>query len=272
VTGATAGIGNAFVRRLANDRYDLVLVSRDAERLEVLAAELRTTYGVQVEVLPADLAEDDGCRTVEARLGDRARPVDLLVNNAGFAVNRRFVTGDIEDEERMLRVLVRAVLRLTRAAVPGMIERRHGAVINVSSVAGFVPQGTYSAAKAWVTSFTQGLAADLTGTGVRAVALCPGFTSTEFHERAGIDMSRTPDWLWLDADEVVDSAFTALAHGTVVCVPGAQYKTIVTLARHVPTRLLTAVAGRVRARRGGGRGSGGTTGGGDRVSADDAAG
>jgi short-subunit dehydrogenase len=253
VTGATAGIGNAFVRRLAKDRYDLVLVSRDEQRLGALAAELRTAYGVHVEVLAADLAEDHGCAAVEARLADRELPVDVLVNNAGFSVNHRFVTGDIEDEERMLRVLVRAVLRLTRAAVPGMIERRHGAVINVSSVAGFVPQGTYSAAKAWVTSFTQGLAADLTGTGVRVVALCPGFTNTELHERAGIDMSRTPDWLWLDADEVVDAAFAALARGTVVCVPGAQYKTIVTVARHVPTRLLTAVARRVRGRRGAAR-------------------
>jgi len=249
VTGATAGIGNAFVRRLGRDRYHLVLVSRDAERLDSLAAELRTSYGVQVEVLAADLAEDEGCRAVEARLADPERPVDLLVNNAGFSVNSRFLAGDVEDEERMLRVLVRAVLRLTRAAVPGMIERRHGAVINVSSVAGFVPQGTYSAAKAWVTSFTQGLSGDLSGTGVRVLALCPGYTHTEFHERAGIDMRRTPDWLWLDAEEVVADAFASLARGSVVCVPGAQYKTIVTLARHLPTRAVTAVARRVRGTR-----------------------
>ena len=249
VTGATAGIGNAFVRRLAADRYDLVLVSRDADRLEALAGELRTSYGVMVEVLAADLAEDDGCRVVEARLADADHPVDLLVNNAGFSVNRRFVTGDVEDEERMLRVLVRAVLRLTRAALPGMLARRHGVVINVSSVAGFMPQGTYSAAKAWVTSFTQGLVGDVAGTGVRVLALCPGFTHTEFHERAGIDMRRTPDWLWLDADDVVSDAFAALDRGHIVCVPGLQYKTMVTLARHVPTRVLSAVARRVRGTR-----------------------
>jgi short-subunit dehydrogenase len=249
VTGATAGIGNAFVRRLAKDGYDLVLVSRDEERLASLADELRTTYGLPVEVLAADLADDDGCRRIEARLADRSAPVDVLVNNAGFSVNARFVSGDIEDEERMLRVLVRAVLRLTRAAVPGMVERRHGAVINVSSVAGFLPQGTYSAAKAWVTSFSQGLAADLAGSGVQVLALCPGFTHTEFHERAGIDMRRTPDWLWLDAEEVVSDAFTALARGSVVCVPGAQYKTFVTVARHLPARALTSAARRLRGRR-----------------------
>jgi uncharacterized protein len=112
-----------------------------------------------------------------------------------------------------------------------------------------VPQGTYSAAKAWVTSFTQGLVGDVAGTGVKVLALCPGFTHTEFHERAGIDMSRTHDWLWLDAGDVVSDALAALDRGTVVCVPGAQYKTIVTLARHVPTRVLAAAARRVRGTR-----------------------
>jgi short-subunit dehydrogenase len=248
VTGASAGIGNAFVRRLARDGYDLVLVSRDEERLGALADELKGTYGVAVDVLAADLSDDAGCGLVEARLADRSRPVDLLVNNAGFAVRQRFLSADIEDEERMLRVLVRAVLRLSRAAVPGMLERGRGAVINVSSVAGFFPQGTYSAAKAWVTSFSQGLAADVAGSGVQVMALCPGYTHTEFHERAGIDMRRTPDWLWLDADDVVAESLAALARGHVVCVPGAQYKTIVAALRHTPSRALTGLVRRVRHR------------------------
>jgi short-subunit dehydrogenase len=249
VTGPTAGIGKAFARRLAADGHALVLVSRDRTRLDELAGTLRTTYGVGVEVLVADLATDEGCRAAEERLAE-GDPVDLLVNNAGYTVNRRFVTGDIDGEERMLRVLVRAVLRLSRAALPGMVERGHGAIVNVSSVSGFVPQGTYSAAKAWCTTFSQGLAADVAGTGVQVLALCPGFTRTEFHERAGIDMRRTPDWLWLDADDVVSDALTALARGQVVCVPGLQYKTLVAVARRLPFRVLAAATGRTRSMRG----------------------
>jgi short-subunit dehydrogenase len=248
ITGPTSGIGNAFARRLAADGHDLVLVSRDSVRLEELAHGLRSTYGVDVEVLVADLGDDEGCRSIEKRLSDGAA-IDLLVNNAGFSLNTRFVTGDIEDEEAMLRVLVRAVLRLTRAAVPGMISRGHGAVINVSSVAGFVPQGTYSAAKAWVTAFSQGLAGDLAGTGVRVMALCPGYTHTEFHARAGHDMSKTPNWLWLNAQQVVDDALRDLRRGAAVSVPGAQYKTIVALARHAPVQTLNRVARRVRGTR-----------------------
>jgi len=248
ITGPTSGIGNAFARRLAADGHNLVLVSRDATRLEELALGLRSTYGIEVEVLVADLVDGEGCRSVEKRLAEGS-PIDLLVNNAGFSINKRFLTGDIEDEEAMLRVLVRAVLRLTRAAVPGMVARGHGAVINVSSVAGFVPQGTYSAAKAWVTAFSQGLAGDLAGTGVSVMALCPGFTHTEFHERAGHDMSKTPTWLWLNAPQVVDDALRDLRRGAAVSVPGAQYKAIVTLARHVPMQALNRVARRVRGTR-----------------------
>jgi uncharacterized protein len=248
ITGPTSGIGNAFARRLAADGHDLVLVSRDEIRLEELAVGLRSTYGVDVEVLAADLVDGEGCRRVERRLAEGA-PIDLLVNNAGFSLNKRFVTGDIDDEEAMLRVLVRAVLRLTRAAVPGMVARGHGAVINVSSVAGFMPQGTYSAAKAWVTAFSQGLSGDLADTGVRVMALCPGFTHTEFHERAGHDMTKTPNWLWLDAAKVVDDALRDLRRGSAVSVPGAQYKAIVSLARHLPVATLSRVARRVRGTR-----------------------
>lgn len=244
VTGATAGIGHAFARRLAAEGHDVVLVARTEQRLVEVAAELRSAYGTKVETLVADLTTDDGCRTVEQRL-TAAGPVDVLVNNAGFSINRGFASGDVADEERMLRVLVTAVLRLTRAAIPGMVARRAGVIINVSSVAGFVPQSTYSAAKAWVTTFTQGLAPGLRRSGVRVLALCPGFTHTEFHARAGMDVSSIPKWLWLDADRVVDEALLDLARGVVVSVPGAQYKAIVALARHLPAGLVVPVTRRV---------------------------
>lgn len=249
VTGATAGIGEAFARRFAKDGSALVLVARDVERLKRLADDLHLAYGVEVEVLPADLADTEGCRLVEQRLADPGEPVDVLVNNAGFAVGRSFAYGDIEAEEAMLRVLVRAVLRLSRAALPGMLDRRSGVVINVSSVASFVPQGTYSAAKAWVTSFSVGLAGDLRGKGVRVQALCPGYTHTEFHDRAGMDMSRTPEWMWLDVDQVVEASLRAVAKDQVVCVPGRRYKTLVGLARLVPLPVLGQLARRVRGTR-----------------------
>ena len=174
ITGATAGIGLAFAEELAAEGSDLVLVARDTERLEALAERLAAEHGISVEVLTADLATDAGCRAVMDRLADASRPIDVLVNNAGFGVNQDFVAGDLSDEERLLDVLVRATLRLTHAALPGMVQRGRGIVINVSSVAGWVPMGTYAAAKSWVTVFTEGLGAELSGTGVSATAVCPG--------------------------------------------------------------------------------------------------
>ena len=244
VTGATAGIGHAFARRLAADGHDLVLVARDGGRLESTAKELHTSYDVDVEVLAADLTDVDGCLRVENRLADASRPVDLLVNNAGSGARHRFSTGNIEDEEQMLRLLVRAVMRLTRAAIPGMVDRGHGAIVNVSSVASFLPRGTYSAAKAWVTTFSQGLSNELDGTGVRVLALCPGFTRTEFHDRAGLNMSAVPRFLWLDADKVVDEGLAALRRDAVVCVPGGRYKVIVAVSRRLPLSGLRLMARR----------------------------
>lgn len=244
ITGGTAGIGYAFARRFASERYDLVLVARSASRLDSTADALASTYGVEVETIVADLGTDAGCGAVERRLAG-GPPLDVLVNNAGFSVTRGFARGDVADEQAMLHVLVAAVLRLTRAAIPGMVERRRGVIINVSSVAGFVPQSTYSAAKAWVTSFTQGLAPELKRSGVQALALCPGFTRTEFHARAAMDVSSIPSWLWLDADTVVDEALLDLGRGAVLSVPGGQYKAIVALARHLPAQLVVPVVRRV---------------------------
>jgi short-subunit dehydrogenase len=245
VTGATAGIGAAFARRLARDGFDLVLVARDVARLDAAAAELGRN-GVTTEVLPADLSTDAGITAVEQRLADAERPVDLLVNNAGFGVPGRFLQVPVADELTMVKVHVEAVLRLTSAALPGMVERRRGGVVNVASVAAFFPRGTYGASKAWVVSFSQAARQDVAADGVRILALCPGFTHSEFHERAGMDMSRLPSLLWLDADDVVDTALRDLRAGKAVSVPGAQYKAIVAAGAFLPRNL----AGRFSSRAG----------------------
>ncbi len=174
VTGATAGIGLAYARRLAQDGYDLVLVARDAERLARTAADLEHRFGGGVEVLAADLSTRSGCGRVEHRLAEPSLPVDLLVNNAGFSPHQRFATGDLEREQAALDVMVTAVVRLTRAALSGMVARGSGAIINVSSVAGWMPSGTYGAAKSYVIAFTEGLAAELDGSGVRALVALSG--------------------------------------------------------------------------------------------------
>lgn len=237
VTGASAGIGAAFARRLARERYDLVLVARDAARLQALADELGGA-----EVLAADLSTDDGIERVAERAG--RDDVGMLVNNAGFGHRGRFLQVPVEDERTMLKVHVEAVLRLTSAALRGMTERGRGDVVNVASVAAFFPRGTYGASKAWVVSFSEAVRQDLAGSAVRVLALCPGFTHTEFHDRAGMDMSAIPERLWLGADEVVDAGLRDLRAGKAVSVPGWQWKAIVGAGRLVPRGLAGAVASR----------------------------
>lgn len=248
VTGATAGIGNAFARRLAADGHDLVLVARDAGRLGEVAESLRSAHGVEVEVISADLTDRAQLDRVADRLRDAGRPVDVLVNNAGFGPKQRIHDGDLAVEEQLVAILVTAVLVLTHAALPGMVARRRGTVITVSSVAGFLPGGTYSAAKAWATTFTASVAAQVEGTGVRAVALCPGFVRTEFHQRAGLNLGSMPAWAWLDSDQLVADCLADLARGRVVSVPSLRYKAAVFALRHVPLGLLQRI-GRSRSTR-----------------------
>ena len=244
ITGPTAGIGLEFARALAGRGYDLVLVSRDARRLRQVADELTGRWGVDVEVLPADLADGAQLRMVEQRIQRQKAPVDLLVNNAGFGLREPFPTGPIEDEQRMLDVLVGAVLRLTHAALPLMLQRGAGTIVNVSSVAGFFPSGTYAAAKAWVTSFSQALDASYRERGCRVMALCPGFVHTEFHARMDRRTENIPSWMWLHAEDVVAEALAALDAGSALCIPSRRYRAIVTLARLSPRRISAAVAAR----------------------------
>ncbi|BBY44570.1 SDR family NAD(P)-dependent oxidoreductase [Mycolicibacterium celeriflavum] len=250
ITGPTSGIGAGFARRYARDGHDLVLVARDGARLERLAAELRDETGADVEVLAADLAEAGD----RAKVADRLTAgVQVLVNNAGFGTSGEFWTADLALLQSQLDVNVTAVMELTHAALPPMLAAHRGTVINVASVAGLLPGrgSTYSASKAWVIAFSEGLANGLGGTGVGVHALCPGFVRTEFHRRAGIDMSGTPSWFWLDVDDVVRETIAGAARNKVVIVPGLQYKALTVGGRFVPrnlVRAMTKVVGRGRSR------------------------
>ncbi|HIZ34214.1 MAG TPA: SDR family oxidoreductase [Candidatus Ruania gallistercoris] len=248
VTGASSGIGLTFARHLAQKGLGLVLVARRADRLEQVAAECHAMGAPQVQVLPADLATEAGIETVAERL--RTGDVHTLVNNAGLSVGKEFGVAGIDELAGQLRVNVEAVLRLSHAVLPELRARRSGAIINVASIAGLLPGrgSTYSASKAWVISFTEGLAADLGGSGVRVQALCPGFVRTEFHDSAGIDMRRTPEWMYVDADHLVATSLRDLARGTVLSVPGAQYRTIATVSRLIPRGLVRRLAARVKSK------------------------
>lgn len=239
-----------FARRYALDGYDVVLVARNVEKLEHLATELHAETGVNVEVLAADLAVAKDRVKVADRL---ALGVRVLVNNAGFGTSGEFWTADPDTLQSQLDVNVTAVMHLTRAALPPMLAAGAGTVINVASVAGLLPGrgSTYSASKAWVISFSEGLANGLGGTGVGVHVLCPGFVHTEFHERAGIDMTSTPSILWLEVADVVRDCLAGVAKGEVVIVPGLQYKVLTTAGRVVPRSLVraaTKVVGRGRGR------------------------
>jgi uncharacterized protein len=247
VTGATAGLGAEFARQLAATGYDLVLVARNVEALNAAQQALSQRYGVDVEVLPADLTTDEGCRAVGERVADAQRPVELLINNAGTAVHKVFGSGSLDDEERQLDLNVRAVLRLSHAAVRAMSGRNSGRIINVSSVAGFVPRGsnaTYSASKAWVTMLSEAAAVQLHGTKVTVTAICPGFTRTGSNEREKADEGHVPKRMLLSAEDVVRKGLADAMRGKPVSVPGRQYRSLLFLVRVLPRPLLRGVLAR----------------------------
>jgi short-subunit dehydrogenase len=245
VTGASAGIGEAFARRLARDGYDLTLVARSRERLAKLAKELEKEHEIEVAVEAADLTVPEELRAIERRVGDDAA-LELLVNNAGFGTIGRFAALDVDREEEEIRLNVIALVRLTRAALPGMTRRKRGAIINVSSLAAFQPapsNATYGATKAFVNSFTESLHEELRGTGVQVQALCPGFTRTEFQSRAGIDTSRIPSLAWMSAESVVDASLAGLQRGDVVCIPGFGNRVLANAVSAVPRPLVRRIMG-----------------------------
>ena len=246
VTGASAGIGAAYARRLAAEGFDLVLVARRKDRLEALASELRSRHGVEVEVLPADLTKDAELKAVEDRIA-RAENLEFLLNNAGFGAGGWFYKTPVDSHDAMHRLHVMATLRLSHAALRRMTARGRGAVVNVSSVAAFVTRpGTtsYYATKAWINCFTEGLYLELktARSPVRVQALCPGYTLTEFHDVMGFDRKLVPASLWMSAEEVVEASLRGLARGRLIVVPGWRYKLVVAFLRLMPRFLLHAMA------------------------------
>jgi len=244
VTGATSGIGAVFVTHLAARGDDLVMVARDTARMEKRAEELRQAYGVQVEVLTADLSDRAQVDRVAERVGSTTEPVELLVNNAGFGIHSRLLSPDVmEQVDPAWEVMVRAVMVLSGAAGRAMVERGHGAILNVTSTAAFMTMGAYSAIKEAATVYTEGLSNELHGTGVTATALCPGYVHTEFHERSGIRTSRLPGPLWVDADELVRDCLADVAKGKVLSIPTVRYKIGMAAARRIPRALLRRISG-----------------------------
>lgn len=243
ITGASSGIGEEFCWQLAAKGHDLVIVARNKEKLETMAEEISQIAGVEVEVLVADLSEDKDIEKVSTRLKDTKKPVDLLVNNAGFAVAQPFVGGQLQRELYALKVLVEAPLRLSHASVEAMIPRGRGAIINVASIAAFSAMGTYASAKSWLVTFTKSLATEVKEHGIYVSALCPGLVKTNFHNAPSIKDARWPKFLWCNSQEVVETALLGLNEGKVIVVPNWKYKIAYMLLKFAPERMVRKFAG-----------------------------
>jgi uncharacterized protein len=245
ITGGTSGIGAAFARAYAARGYDLVLVARNPDRLTETATILKDRYQAAVETIPADLAERDDVQRVADRLASAEQPVDVLINNAGVGIRSKLLDPDISTHEYALDLMVRAVMILSATAGRTMRRRGTGTIINVSSTAGFIAMGHNSAIKAYVTTYTETLAGELSGTGVTVTALCPGWVRTEFHERASVRTHNIPGPMWLDPDELVAECLKDVAAGKVVSIPSIRYKALILAARHVPRGVVRTVSRRL---------------------------
>ena len=246
VTGATAGIGAAYARLLAKNKFDLVLVARDKKRLANTAKSLGKEFGVKVEVLVADLTKTSQLAKVEKRVSSKSKPIEVLINNAGFGLNKSFLDSDVSGEQELLDVLVTAPMRLTHAVLAVMKSRNSGTVVNVSSVASWIAGGTYSAAKSYLTVLTESLHTELRGTNIKISALCPGFTRTEFHQRGKMKMNGLPNFMWLTAEKVVSKSWQDAKAGKVISVPGWQYLVLSSISRFGPRPLVRRMGMKVR--------------------------
>lgn len=248
VTGASSGIGDALARLLAERGYDLVLVARDAGRLEALAKELEGAFGATAQVLPADLTDAAQLVVVEDRCHDRSAPIEVLVNNAGFGTFGPMHTLDIDAEVREIQLNVVALVRLTHAAASEMVPRGAGGILNVSSLAGFQPgpmNATYGATKAFVTSFTEAVHEELKGTGVAVTVLCPGFTRTGFQESANVPANGLPGFMWQEADDVARAGLDALAKNQAIAIPGGINKVLGAFSSVTPHAVSRRLGGAV---------------------------
>jgi len=244
VTGATSGIGESFTRLLADNNYNIVLVARDLPRLQERAHGLQEKFNVETHIIQADLATDAGCAAVEHYIANNQ--IDVLINNAGFGLNKAFTMSALDAEQQMFDVLVRTPMRLMHVALPLMKQRNKGVVINVSSVAGFIAGGTYSASKSYLTVLSESLHTELADTNIKISALCPGFTRTEFHQRGRMSMKGLPRFMWLDSDKLVAKSWSDALKGEAVSIPGWQYQLLVFVIQGLPRSIVRKVGMNLR--------------------------
>ncbi len=238
VTGTTSGIGKSFCNLLAAQGYNLVLVSRDLQRMKLHKKEIETRFGVEVQIIKADLSNQMELAEVESRCMAPENPIQVLVNNAGFGINSDFGLSSINKQSELLDVMVHAPLRLSHAVITNMKNLGKGYIINVSSVAAFMAGSTYCSAKSWLTVFSESISKELRPFGINVHCVCPGFTRTEFHTRCGQDVSGVPNYFWLDSDRVARQAWMSVVRGKVLSIPGLQYKFLVALHRYAPRNLV----------------------------------